>query len=259
MIALLILLSLAACSRGENASDGGTESVVVAATATPTTAPPPEPSVDEVAGVDDSDTDDSNTDDSDAENAESADATNGETLNFQIDRTQSEARFLINEVLLGADKTVVGATSLITGTFSVDPADPASATLSTIVVNARDIKTDSSRRDRSIQRRVLKSVVDDYEFIVFQPTALVGLPEKVAVGDSFEFQVIGDLTIVDITQEETFDMAATVISEQEIALSGSTTVLYPDYELAIPSVPAVASVEDEVRIEIERATFRPTP
>jgi polyisoprenoid-binding protein YceI len=105
-----------------------------------------------------------------AAEVEHDDALSGMRL-LTIDPDQSEARFLVVEVLLGEDKTVVGVTSQVTGTISVDPADPASAQIGTIIIDARDLTTDSSRRNRSIQRRVLRSVLDENRFITFEPTA----------------------------------------------------------------------------------------
>ena len=170
---------------------------------------------------------------------------------FRIDPTRSEARFSVDEVLLGNDKTVVGVTSKITGALTVDPANPVDAAISTIQINARDLTTDSRRRNRSIQRQILKSALDDYEFITFEPTAVAGIPTQVAVGEPFTFEVTGNLTVVDTTRSETFTVTVTPESDTELRGLGTTTVLRDDYNLRIPRVPAVASVGEEVRLEIE--------
>jgi polyisoprenoid-binding protein YceI len=63
--------------------------------------------------------------------------------------------------------------------------------------------------------------------------------------------VTGNLTITGITNQVTFDVTATAVSESEIQGTASTVVLRPDYSLSIPSLPHVANVEEEVEIEIE--------
>lgn len=163
----------------------------------------------------------------------------------------SQARFYINEVLLGNDKTVEGVTSDVTGDIQFDLANPSAATVSTITINARDLSTDDNRRNGQIQNRILESSKDEFQYITFEPTSLVGLPETAAVGDTFNVEVTGNLTIRGVTLEKTFDVAVTVVSETELTGLGTATITHQEFELSIPNVPIVAGVEDDVRLEIE--------
>jgi polyisoprenoid-binding protein YceI len=163
----------------------------------------------------------------------------------------SEARFYIEEVLFGSDKTVEGITPDVTGDIQFDLASPSTATVGTITINARTLSTDDNRRNGQIQNRILQSAEDEFQYITFEPISISGLPETVAVGDTFNVQMTGNLTIKGMTLEKTFDVAVTVASEGQLTGLGSTTITHQEYELSIPSVPIVASVEDEVRLEIE--------
>jgi polyisoprenoid-binding protein YceI len=163
----------------------------------------------------------------------------------------SQARFYIQEVLLGNDKTVEGVTSDVTGDIQFDLASPSTTTVGIITINARDITTDDNRRNGQIQNRILESVKDEYQYITFEPTSMTGLPETAAVGDTFNVQMTGNLTIHGTTLEKTFDVAVTVASETQLTGLGSTTITHQEYELSIPRVPLVARVEDEVKLEIE--------
>ena len=49
---------------------------------------------------------------------------------------------------------------------------------------------------------MLGSNDDAFQYVTFTPTAIDGLPETVAVGDSFTIQVTGDLFISGETQSE---------------------------------------------------------
>ena len=69
------------------------------------------------------------------------------------------------------------------------------------------------------------------------------------------FEVTGDLTIREITQQVTFNVDLTVESESSVSGLASTTVLREDFNLTIPSVPQVASVEPEVKLELECFPF----
>lgn len=172
-------------------------------------------------------------------------------LRFQIVPESSEVRFLIDEVLMGQDKTVVGVTSLVSGEITVDPTNPTGAQVSEIRVDASDLRTDDDRRNGRIRNDILRSGQAEYQYIVFQPTAISGLPESVAEGQPFNFQVTGDLTILGTAIPVTFDMTVTPVSTSQLTGSGSATVRYADFGISIPRVPMVAGVSDDVRLEID--------
>lgn len=174
---------------------------------------------------------------------------------FQLAQEGTEARFYIDEVLMGQDKRVLGVTAQVEGQITLDPANPSSAQIGAIRINARDFSTDSERRNGAIQRFVLESNQDQYQYITFEPTAIQDLPATVTIGQAFSFTVVGNLTIRDITREETFQVSVTPNSETELVGLGSTTIIRDNYGLTIPSVPSVANVSAEVLLEIQfRAT-----
>lgn len=168
---------------------------------------------------------------------------------FEIVPSESEARFVINEVLRRTPTTVVGVTDQVAGQFAVFPNDLSNVKLGPIQVNARTLATDDNFRNRAIKNRIL--LTDRYEFVTFTPTAVTGLPENGTVGETYTFQIRGDLTITDITRPVTFEVTATPLSETRIEATASTTVLYRDFKLAIPHAPGVDAVEDEVRLELK--------
>lgn len=171
------------------------------------------------------------------------------TLRFVTGGT--EARFLIDEVLMGQDKTVVGVTSLVEGELTVDPSDAASVQVGEIRIDARDLTTDDDRRTNRLRNDILKSSQDAYRYITFRPTNIDGLPAAAAPGDAFAFQVTGDLTIIDTTLPVTFDMTVTAVDGSTVQGAGSAVIRYADFGINIPRVPMVASVEDDVTLEID--------
>jgi polyisoprenoid-binding protein YceI len=175
----------------------------------------------------------------------------GQALTFQIAQDATQARFYVNEELLGQPKTVEGITSLVTGQITVDPSNPASAQIGPIQIDASDLTTDSDRRNSAIRRFILQSAQDQFRYITFTPTTIEGMPESATIGQPFNFTVIGDLTIRDVTHPETFQMTVTANSEAELVGLGTTVVQRGNYGLTIPSVPSVANVSEDVRLEIE--------
>jgi virginiamycin B lyase len=168
---------------------------------------------------------------------------------FEIVQDESEARFLIDEVLLGNPKTAVGVTNQVAGQFAVSPADLSAVQVGIIQVNARTLATDNQNRNRAIKNFILRT--DNYEFITFTPTEVVGLPERGEIGETYTLQIVGDLMVTDVTRQVTFDVTATPTSETRIMSTASTAFLYTDFELLIPDSRSVDTVDDEVRLEID--------
>jgi polyisoprenoid-binding protein YceI len=170
-------------------------------------------------------------------------------ITFEILPAESKARFVIDEVLRGAPKTVVGTTDQVAGQLALDPADLSSAQVGTIQVNARTLATDNDFRNRAIKNRIL--LTDSYEFVTFTPTEITGLPETGAVGETYTFQIVGDLTITDVTRPVTFDIVAIATFEAQIEGTATTAFLYTDFDLSIPDSPSVDTVDDEVQLELD--------
>jgi polyisoprenoid-binding protein YceI len=173
----------------------------------------------------------------------------GDTAVYEIDPARSEARFLINEVLRGADKTVVGVSNNLGGQIAFDLNNPGSAQIGTILINARDFVTDSDFRNNAIANKIL--LTNEYEFVTFEPTAISGLPDSAVIGETYPLQIAGDLTITDQTREVTFDAEVTPLSENELAGLAKLEILYADFGLIIPFARAVDSVEENVKLELE--------
>lgn len=168
---------------------------------------------------------------------------------FEIVSDESEVRFLIDEVLRNEPVTVVGTTDQVAGEFAVDAADLSTAQMGPIVVNARTLATDNDFRNRAIKNKILST--DTYEFITFTPTDIVGLSGSGTIGESYDFQIVGDLTIRDVTQAVTFDASATALSDSQLEGNAAVTILYDDFGLTIPASQSVSAVADEVTLEID--------
>lgn len=166
---------------------------------------------------------------------------------------ESEARFIIEEVLRGQPNTVVGVTDQVDGSLSLR-FQPPDVEIGQFVINVRSVETDDEVRDRTIRSLILESNKDEFEFSTFQPTSIAGVPESIATGDTLDLEVTGDLTVRDVTRPVVFDMALEVSSREEIRGTANTTITWDDFDITIPYVGGdsiVASVGDEVRLELD--------
>lgn len=187
---------------------------------------------------------------------EAADDLPAERVLYRIAQEQSEARFYIDEILAGEEITVVGTTDQVAGDVIVDFGNPASSQIGTIRINVRTLQTDNRFRDDAVRGRVLQSSRDEFEFAEFVPAEIIGLPDSVAVGETVEFEIIGDLTLRDVTRTLTFNATVTVIDDESIAGVANTTFPYRDFNLTVPQPPSVTFIADDVTIEIDFVALR---
>jgi polyisoprenoid-binding protein YceI len=168
---------------------------------------------------------------------------------FAIQPSESEARFVIGEILAGQPNTVIGVNRQVQGQFSLDLSDPGASQIGALQIGAGGFVTDSNLRNRAINQFILESGA--HPVITFTPTSIGGLPEAVVVGQPAELEITGELTIRDITQPVTFTALVTLVAEGRLEGSASATIQRADFELAIPQVPRVAGVDEQVILEFD--------
>ena len=168
---------------------------------------------------------------------------------FTIDSSSSTATFTISEVLRGSPKTVEGTTDQVAGQASVDLSDPSAMEIGTIKIDARTFATDENQRNNSLRRFILQT--DQYEFIEFTPTNVEGLPASIDVGSEFRFTVTGDMTVKDSTNQVTFDVVATLVSDGRIEGTATANITRSEFGVTIPSVPFVANVSDDIGLQLD--------
>lgn len=170
-------------------------------------------------------------------------------ITFAIDPALSEARFVIGEVLGGQPNTVIGVNQQISGSAQVSFEQPEASLLGQIQIQAAGFRTDSDLRDRAINQFILQS--STFPAIRFLPGAIRGLPSVVAPGHRVSLEIQGELIIHEISQPVTFVAELTVVSASQLQGTATATVRRADYDLEIPRVPRVASVDEEFILQID--------
>lgn len=185
-----------------------------------------------------------------ADVAEAVEASD-DAVTLSIVSEESEASFTLDEDLAGVRTTVIGTTNQVGGEIAFNFENPDASSIGTITINARTLETDNNFRNQALRARILQSAQDAYEFITFAPTSLEGLPESLEVGETYTFDITGDLTIIDTTNPATFTTEVTIVSETEITGIATTTITYGDWGIPIPTAPTVANVEEDADLAIE--------
>jgi polyisoprenoid-binding protein YceI len=171
---------------------------------------------------------------------------------FHLVPEQSEARFLIDEILAGSPKTVVGVTSAVSGDITGAFHSPETVAVGPIVVDLSTLATDNGFRNRAIHDAILQTGSEANRFATFQLTSVEGMPAEVVLGTAYELSLTGDLTIHGVTRPVTFAGVVTPVSETRLEGSASVSLPISDFDVHVLRLPPqVASVGEVVTLEID--------
>ena len=152
----------------------------------------------------------------------------------------SAAGYRVDEVLNGQDVTVVGRTSDVTGTVTVDGTD---VTAAEVEVDMTTITTDSKNRDSQFLS-ILST--DDFPTATFTLTAPMDVS---AIADGVaSVEGTGDLTVAGVTQSVTVAFEAQSTADG-VEVSGTVPVSFADYGIDAPDLGFV-KVEDAGTVEM---------
>ncbi len=162
---------------------------------------------------------------------------------------RSSAAFRVNEQLVGRDLPgdAIGSTAAVSGVIVIAPDGEVDAGQSRVVVDLNGLRSDNGMRDAYVRRTILD--VESYPNAVFVPERAEGLPFPLPESGAVTFRLVGTLTIHGTAREVAWDVAARRTGG-EVSGTATSTITFSDFELEPPSVAAVISVSDEIRLEI---------
>ncbi len=115
-------------------------------------------------------------------------------------------------------------------------------------VDLRTLKSDEARRDERIREQHLES--DRFPLAEYTITGVEGLPETYTEGEEVTFQLIGDMTIREVTNEVIFT-TTTVLQNDTITGSAFTEIMMIDFGFDPPEIVGFLKALDPARIEVE--------
>ena len=150
--------------------------------------------------------------------------------------------YRVKEILFGQDTEGVGRTSDVTGSLVIANNEVTSAEFS---VDMTTIKSDSSRRDRQVNNRILDTATfPTATFALNEPIALT--PEALA-GSDFTANTTGTLTLRGVTKTVPVALTARLV-DNVIEVNGSIEIVFVEWQIPDPSVSAIV-VEDRGLLE----------
>jgi len=123
----------------------------------------------------------------------------------------------------------------------------------------RTLKSDQSPRDFFIQRTPLKT--SKYPNVTFVVKSATGLPTIPPVPTTATFQLVGDLTIKDVTKPVTWDATCNLQGggQTEALCNATTSFTFADFNLQQPRIGRVISIEDTIKLEVDMYLQRTNP
>lgn len=161
------------------------------------------------------------------------------------DATASFVGFRIQEELASIGATeAVGRTPTIDGRLVIGGT---TVTEATITADMTDIVTNNSRRDNRVQEALSTNEFPTATFTLTEP---FDVDLELTDGDQFAVTAVGDLTIAGVTNSVEFPLEAQVVGDIVVVV-GSLDIDFADWNVQVPSAPAVVSAENHGPIEMQ--------
>ena len=150
--------------------------------------------------------------------------------------------YRVKEILFGQDTEGVGRTSAVTGSLVIANNEVTSAEFS---VDMTSLKSDSSRRDRQVNDRILDTATyPTATFALNEPVALT--PEALA-GSDLTVNTTGTLTLRGVTKDIPVTLVARLV-DKVIEVNGTIKIVFAEWQIPDPSISAIV-VEDRGLLE----------
>ena len=168
---------------------------------------------------------------------------------YHIVPEESFVSYEVAETFAGRNfNHAIGMTNSITGELEIDPNNPAASVVGPFEVTIRDFKSDNFLRDEKIQNEFLES--KRYPVATFTPTELRDLPGTYTPGETLTFEILGDLTVREMTVPATFSVTAQ-LADGRLTGTATTQVLMTDFGFDPPAIAGLIAAENEVKITFE--------
>lgn len=157
----------------------------------------------------------------------------------------SFAGFRVDEELTVGSVVAVGRSGGVTGSLTIDAGQLVAAE---VTVDMNSIVSNDSRREGAIRRAVGASDNPTATFVLDAPVAL---PDGLADGETITIDAAGSLTVNGVTNPTTFTINALVRDDGFGIVTGSTDIVFEDFNVTPPSAPIVVSIDDNGIVEFQ--------
>ena len=165
-------------------------------------------------------------------------------------KSDSAARYRITEQLARRNlpNDAVGETKDITGDIYIKPDGSVDSNISLITVDLASLKSDEGRRDRYVRNNTLQT--ETYPTATVIPKELINLPWPLPSSEEFQFSMITDTTIREVTSSILWKVTA-AYEGNHLSGSAKTNFTFDTFKLNQPRLAFILSIEDNIRLELD--------
>lgn len=171
-------------------------------------------------------------------------------LRYDVVPEESEVRYRVREQLVGLSfpNDAIGATSVVGGGVAFNAQGRVLREDSRFTVDLRTLRSDEARRDNYLRRNTLET--ERYPTVTFALTEARRLPFPLPQAGSVPFELVGDLTVKEVTRRVTWEATAS-FDGPRVTVRARTAFRFGDFDLRVPRVSVVLSVEDDIKLEAD--------
>lgn len=160
------------------------------------------------------------------------------------------ARYIVQEQLAALDfpNDAVGETSVVSGAIVFRQDGEVIPEQSTIVVGLFALVSDSDTRDEFLMENSLET--NEFPNTTLAIQEVRGLQWPLPSQGEVSFQLIGDMTVRDVTRSVTWDVTAQFDGDS-VTGKAMTEFTFEDFDMKKPRVFLLISVDDEIRLEMD--------
>jgi polyisoprenoid-binding protein YceI len=184
-------------------------------------------------------------------------AASSDTRTFVVVSEDSEASFIMDEEFFAdalakygieaGKKVVVGTTPGVTGEIQLNQASAEPVEGAQFTVDMAGLKTDQTPRNEWLEDNAIET--SRFPESTFTMTSVSGLPESINEGEEINFDLTGDLTVRDVTNEVTFAVTA-VLTGDTLKGTAVLPLKLTDFGIEPPNFANTLTVQDDFRIEV---------
>lgn len=174
-------------------------------------------------------------------------------LDFGNDSDNSiRANYRVTEQLarLSYPIDAVGYTEDVSGSIYIDATGQPTLE-SLLTIDLSKLKSDESRRDNYLRGNALETDKFPQAFFLVNELKNLDMSDLTNLNSNdIEFQMSGDLTIHGVTKSKTWD----VVAKSELgSIKGNASISFPfsDFDIDIPKLFFIISVEDKITLELD--------
>ena len=150
---------------------------------------------------------------------------------------ESIVGYRVKETIVGQKTEGVGRTSAISGSLKIVDKQ---VTAAEFTVDMTTLKSDSTRRDRQVNTRILDTV--NFPTATFVLKESIALTPEALAGSDFSVDTTGTLTLRGVTKDVDLTLIARLVDDV-IEVNGSIQIVFTDWSIPDPSISGIIVVD----------------